>query len=226
MWLKKEDATVEEYNLLSKQIENELDLPISFEGRYKWIVFLNSRINPLVPVLNRYYGIFEDGSLKVRGIDLRRHDTPNIVRKCQNDMLTILSKAQNSSQFKMLIPKALSVARYYVSLMRTGKVPIEELVVEKRLSKIPSEYTNLVEQAVAARHIVQQGGSVHAGQTINYVVTNSSGKIFENRALPFELLDEHTQFDSEKYVELLISSTMNLLLPFGFNLNVLRSELS
>ena len=51
---------------LCDEIEKELNLPIGFEGRYKWIVFLNSRVNQKVPVLNRYYGVFEDGKLKVR----------------------------------------------------------------------------------------------------------------------------------------------------------------
>lgn len=226
MWLKKPYATNEEYTSICKQIEKELDLPISFEGRYKWVVFLNSRINPLVPVLNRYYGIFQDGSLKVRGIDLRRHDVPKIVTKCQNDMLTILSEAQSSLQFRKLIPKALSVARYYVSMVRARHVPVEDFVMEKRLSKIPNEYTNLVEQAIAARHLVRRGKSVHAGQSINYVTASNGGRISENRALPIELLHETVSQDSEKYVELLLSSAMNLLLPFGYDLNVLRKALS
>ena len=56
MWLKKKDTTIDEYKLVCDEIEKKLGLPISFEGRYKWIVFLNSRINPKLPVLNRYYG--------------------------------------------------------------------------------------------------------------------------------------------------------------------------
>src|SRR3989475_7392453 len=67
MWLKKPSATAEEYEELCSEISRELNLPISFEGIYKWVVFLNSKIDPRVPVLNRYYGIFQDGTLKVRG---------------------------------------------------------------------------------------------------------------------------------------------------------------
>ncbi len=223
MWLKKKDATIDEYNLLCDEIERELDLPISFEGRYKWIVFLNSRINPKLPVLNRYYGVFEDGSLKVRGIDLRRHDTPNIVRNCQKAMLSILSEANNSSEFVALIPKALKVMRTYVTMLRMGKVPIEDLVLEKRLSKSPEEYTNHVEQAIAAGHLAKEGGSVHGGQNVSYVITSGASRIFDNRAIPIELLDERAHYDSEKYVTLLLSSAVNILLPFGYDLEYLRT---
>src|SRR5438128_282522 len=129
MWLRKPSATAEEYEELCTEISRELNLPISFEGIYKWVVFLNSKIDPRVPVLNRYYGIFQDGTLKVRGIDLRRHDTPGIVRQCQEEMLGVFSKANNSSEFKLLIPKALKVQERYAILLRNRKAPQKQLVI-------------------------------------------------------------------------------------------------
>jgi DNA polymerase elongation subunit (family B) len=179
-------------------------------------------MDPRIPVLNRYYGIFQDGKFKVRGIDLRRHDTPGIVRRCQTDMLTMLSKANNSEEFKALIPEALQVVKLYVHLIRTGTVPVEELIIEKRLSKNPNEYRNLVPQAIAARHLAAEGMKVHAGQTINYILTYDKSRITRNRALPTELMREGSGFDSERYVDLLLSSTANLLLPFGYNSATLR----
>src|SRR5438132_9716263 len=82
MWLTKPDATSADYEELCAVIKKDLKLPLSFEGQYKWIVFLNSKTDPEAPVLNRYYGIFQDRTLKVRGIDVRRHDTPRLVEKC------------------------------------------------------------------------------------------------------------------------------------------------
>jgi DNA polymerase-2 len=222
MWLKKVNTTEHEYKQVCEQIEKQLDLPISFEGRYKWIVFLNSRMNPKIPVLNRYYGALTDGTLKVRGIDLRRHDTPEIVRKCQRDMLSILSVADSSEEFKALIPKTLGLMNRYVSLLWTGKVPIEDLVIEKRLSKTPREYSSLVPQAIAAGKLVKEGSDVHAGQNISYIISNNDSKISDNRALPVELVDGSTPYDPGAYVELVLSSAMNLFLPFGYDLNSLR----
>jgi DNA polymerase elongation subunit (family B) len=222
MWLKKPNASDAEYKEVCTQIERELGLPISFEGRYKWIVFLNSRINPKVPVLNRYYGVFEDGTLKVRGIDLRRHDTPEVVRKCQSDMLTMLSQAEDSQEFKELIPKTLAIVKSYVSALRTHRVPIDQLVVEKRLSKGTNEYTNLVPQAIAAAHLAREGQETQAGQTVSYIITNNESKIASNRALPAEFFDESTCYDSEWYVNLILSSVANLFLPFGYGVKSLR----
>lgn len=222
MWLRKPGASPEEYEDLCRTIEEQLGFPISFEGCYRWIVFLNSRTDSRVPVLNRYYGVFQDGKLKVRGIDLRRHDTAGIVRRCQTDMLTVLSRAGNSEEFMALIPEALAVVRSYVHQIRTENVPVEELVIEKRLSKNPSEYRNLVPQAIAAKHLAAEGMEVHAGQTISYILTYDNSKITDNRALPTELIDAESSFDPERYVDLLLSSTTNLLLPFGYDLAAMK----
>src|SRR5437899_5752580 len=141
-WLSKPDATREEYEELCKIIREELGLPISFEGTYKWIVFLSSKIDSKVGVLNRYYGIFEYGTLKIRGIDLRRHDTPEIVRQCQTEMLDILTKARDSNEVRLLIPSALKVLQRFVGSLRDGSVPLEDLVIVSNLSKNPYEYTH------------------------------------------------------------------------------------
>ncbi len=218
-WLRKQEATRGEYEDLCRVIRDKLRLPISFEGVYRWIVFLSSKTDSKVGVLNRYYGIFEDGKLKVRGIDLRRHDTPEIVRQCQTEMLDILTKARDSNEFRLLIPSALKVLERFVGSLRDGTVPLEDLVIVKNLSKNPDEYTHEVPQAIAARHLVAQGGSVHAGQQVSYILTSDRTRT----ALPPEVVGEDTVYDSERYVDLLCSSAANLLLPLGYDAKYLRS---
>ncbi len=218
-WLRKQEATRGEYEDLCRVIRDKLRLPISFEGVYRWIVFLSSKTDSKVGVLNRYYGIFEDGRLKVRGIDLRRHDTPDIVRQCQTEMLDILTKARDSNEFRLLIPSALKVLERFVGSLRDGTVPLEDLVIVRNLSKNPDEYTHEVPQAIAARHLVAQGGSVHAGQQVSYILTSDRTRT----ALPPEVVGADTVYDSERYVDLLCSSVANLLLPLGYDGKYLRS---
>jgi DNA polymerase elongation subunit (family B) len=214
MWLKKPGATPAEYEVLCREIEAKLHFPIAFEGLYNWIVFLNSHTNQRIPVLNRYYGAFQDGRLKLRGIDLRRHDTPGIVRRCQSDMLALFAHAENSEGFMALIPEAIGIIKSYVNMIRDGAVPIDELMIEKRLSKNLNEYRNMVPQAIAAQHLNHEGREVHAGQALNYIVTSNKSRITQNRALPAELVGENYPLDSEWYIDLLLASAANMLLPF------------
>jgi DNA polymerase, archaea type len=217
MWLTKPSATAADYDELCRELSGELGFPVSFEGQYRWIVFLNSKTVVHSSVLNRYYGFLQNGTLRVRGIDLRRHDTPTIVRNCQSDMFTVFERAHNAQEFRGLIPEALQVLGNYVSELRRGSVAIEDLVITRSMSKNPGEYTNRIPQSVSAERIRREGGSIQAGQQVRYILTLDKSKKPEEQALPPELVDDSTVYDSEKYVDLLISSAANMLLPFGYS---------
>ena len=59
----------ETYARLQRSIEQKTGFTIPFEGKYKWIAFVYSKVNNALPVANRYFGVFEDGCLKIRGIE-------------------------------------------------------------------------------------------------------------------------------------------------------------
>jgi DNA polymerase-2 len=217
IWLKKVNATNREYEDLACEITEKLNFPVSFEGRYKWIVFLNSRMDRHVAVLNRYYGVAEDGKMKLRGIDLRRHDTPRLVNECQNQMLRVFSKARNSEEFRKLIPEAFAVLKFYATKLKQRDVAIEDLAISKNLSKNPEDYEKIIPQAVAAKHLTREGHEVQAGQPVCYVLTRRKARALNNRALPLELANTD-EYDAAEYVGLLHLSAMNLLLPLGYGL--------
>ena len=55
--------------------------------------------------------------------------------------------------------------------------------------------------------------------------SNPKSRIPEKRTLPAELIDANTQYDPERYVELLLTSTTNLLLPLGYDVKSLKEAL-
>ena len=64
---------------------------------------------------------------------------------------------------------------------------------------------------------------MYAGQQISYVLTQNISETSQINALTPELVDENTTYDPEKYVDLLISSTANLLRSFSHNVKSLKS---
>jgi len=216
LWLKKEGATAQEYIELCKDISKEIGVYISFEGRYRWIVFLPSRMHEGVPVLNRYYGVFENGKIKVRGIEARRRDTPNFIRDAQLDMVKVLGKAVNSNSFMVRLPEALSVLKSYGKRLVEGEVAVQDLFVAKQLSMGPREYVHNVFQAIAAMQLLSEGIEVSAGQTIRYLITEAESKRLNRRVRAAELVDENTGHDVKKYLELLLLAAANILSPFGY----------
>jgi DNA polymerase, archaea type len=216
LWLKKENADLEEYKDLCKQVSQEIEVPLNFEGHYKWIVFLPSKMHPNIGVLNRYYGVMENGKLKVRGIEVRKHDTPKFVYDAQMEMINVFSTANNSAEFMKKIPEALNVVKVYRKKLLDGDVPIGDLIVSKHLSKNPKHYKQHVSQVIAAEQLIKEGSEVHAGNSVKFVFTHSEDKRHERRVTAAQLLEEGTNPDVKKYLSLLYASAANLLSFDGY----------
>ena len=55
---------LDNYLELKESIEKETGFALTFEGVHKWIAFVHSKQNNILPVPNRYFGVYEDGTLK------------------------------------------------------------------------------------------------------------------------------------------------------------------
>jgi len=216
LWLKKEGATIQDYSDLCKDISEEIGVPLNFEGRYKWIVFLPSKMHPNIGVLNRYYGVMENGKVKARGIEVRRRDTPRFVYDAQTDMINVLASADNPKEFFERIPEALQVVKNYRNRLLNGDVSIWDLIVTKHLSKNPKRYKQRVSQVVAAEQLMKEGAQVHAGQNIRFLFTHAQDKRHERRVKAEQLIENGVNPDTKKYLLLLYSSAANLLSFAGY----------
>jgi DNA polymerase elongation subunit (family B) len=214
VWLTRNDGDKSDYIDLCETIEERLGLPVSFEGLYRWIVFLPSKVHSQLPVLNRYYGVFENGTMKIRGIEYRRRDAPTIIKNCQRDVIEHLASARSHSEFFMLLPSAIRLVRNYINRLEHGQVNVQDLLITKQLSKNPSEYRHKVMQAVAAKQLVNEGAQVTAGQTVSYILQRSNA---EGSALTNELIDDSAPYDVQRYRQLLLEATAGLLSPFGYD---------
>ena len=221
IWVKKQKndnaTTKNDYIKLKDTIESNIEFDISFEGIYKWIAFLPSEINSHLSVLNRYFGVFEDGSLKVRGIETRRHDTPQFLSQCQNEILEILAQGNSISDIKQnKLCLIIKKVEDYISLLKSRKVEPENLVFTKLLSKDYDKYDkkrNTLESS-AIRQLELNGEYLKAGQVLQYIIIDYNGPR-SKRVLPFQLLDNKTTYDVKRYSKLLVDTCNTVLEPFG-----------
>jgi len=216
LWLKKPYATVQEQHELCEEISKEIEVPLNFEGCYKWIVFLPSRMHPNIGVLNRYYGAMENGKIKVRGLEVRRRDTPRFIYDVQMELIKTLSLAHNAKEFMEKIPEALRHIKIARQRLLDGEVPVWDLIVTKRLSKNPKKYRQKVSQAIAAEQLIREGAEVHAGNNVSFLFTHSKNKWYERRVRAEQLVDEGVNADTKQYLLLLYASAANLLSFTGY----------
>ena len=74
--------------------------------------------------------------------------------------------------------------------------------------------------------MVREGESVHAGQSISYVLTKERRGIPDTRAKPVGLIRKDLDVDNAKYVDLLVSSARNLLEPTGLSEDSIRAAVA
>jgi DNA polymerase elongation subunit (family B) len=200
---------------LLDHLNGALGLPLDLEGRYRWIVFLPCKTTG-VGALNRYYGLFEDGGLKLRGIELRRHDTPTFVRRVQARMLGVLAEASSKEAFLALLPKAVDVLRRGAKALVDGRVPVHDLVVTKRVTKDLDDYVVMTAAVAALRQMKDRGFSVAPGDVVRYVVADEGSRRAERKVHVAEFLEGGERVDVEAYLRLLCRAGETLLSPFGY----------
>ena len=223
LWLRRASATEADYEELCGRIQERSGLSISLEGIYRWIIFLPSKMYPEVPVLNRYFGVFENGEIKVRGIELRRSDTPGIVKKAQLEMLKVLSGARDLNGYLRRMDECISIIRNYAEVIRGGDVGLEDLTISRRVSKAPWEYSKLSHIAVSSLKLHKAGRTVRPGQFVGYVITKASSSNPWERVEPVEFYEEGSRYDRRKYIEEIIRAGTTLFEGLGYTEDFMRS---
>ncbi|HWU39287.1 MAG TPA: DNA polymerase domain-containing protein, partial [Candidatus Acidoferrum sp.] len=217
MWLLKPGTTDAEVQDLCRTIRDAVGIEINLEGIYKWVSFLPSRVDPNVSVANRYLGAFRSGELKLRGIDLRRSDTPPLVAEAQQHMVEALARADDLAGFKARIPEVLDIFTEYAWRLREGQVRMEELTIRRTVSKEAGEYKTNSQVGLASRQMADRGVAVHPGERVRYIISDADAKNAEARVRAIPFLAPDTPYDAGKYVELLCRAVETLLWHHGYD---------
>ena len=225
IWVAKQGAGETDYLELADKIQTKLNLPLSFEGKYRWIIFLTSKVKPGIPTLNRYFGTFIDGTIKYRGIEARRRDIPPFIRRCQLDILSQLSEANNSRELYKSVPRAIERIREYIKTLRKFDINPLDLMIQKQLSKDVSDYENHTLQSIAARQLTKQGLRINPGETITFLIVDEKDPIPEKRVLANEFVTEDSNYDLAKYETMLIRAASTILSPLGYDNDRLQRSL-
>lgn len=203
LYIRKSGATHEDYESLTREIEEQTKLPIDIEALYRYVVFLPSRQFNEVPVPNRFFCVSEDGGLKVRGLECRRHDTPPIVTSMQKEILAILSEADNFESYTKKLAVARAILASYVERIEEGRVMVEELVISKRLTRAPRDYQKASLTAIAAQQLFGRNVNLRPGQTIEYIITDAHAAVPNDRVRAYAQWEGWRGYDRKKYTEML-----------------------
>jgi DNA polymerase II len=224
MWLKKLGATQDDYEELAREISTRVGIDISLEGMYNWILFPASKTDPHITTANHYVGWYRHGDIKMRGIEARRHDTPKFIKNMQKAMLDKMSAAKNVEEVSALVPEVLEIARSFIVLLQSGRANPMELILKRHITHEADEYLNNSISAVVSKMVEEMGVHLSAGESIEFIILDQSGKKKPEKAKPIALYAFEDGYDIEQYTELALRAVETLLLPFGYDVQRLKAH--
>jgi DNA polymerase-2 len=219
LWIYKPGSTGAEHQELVEEIGRETGIRIDIEGVYRWLVFPPSRQSAANPVANRYFGAFEDGTVKMRGIEARRHDTIRWIREAQGEMLAVLARAGGAAEYRAKLAEAFALAREKLAALRRGEVPPRQLAILHRISQPPEEYRANLPVALAARELAAHGVHLAPGEAVEFVLALGGG------ARPYDLWRATDRVDAVRYRELFLRMLESLAVPAGYDRAAIVAEL-
>ena len=151
---------------LRERVEHTTGLFAELE-HFDWLVFLP--LNDGNGAYNRYYGRLPDGSVKVRGIAARRHDTPEYVRTMQRRMLDVMAGARTVAELRECRDEVRAIFRD--AAQRLPSAGPQELLISRRISRLI--YAHRCIEGAAVEAYRRCGVPVEPGMKIRYVVRDA-----------------------------------------------------
>ena len=215
LWIQRPDCkTAADFQPVLDEMTRRTGLPIALDGVYRWVVFLPSRVDSRVPVGNRYFGVFQDGSVKVRGLASRRKDTPPWIAAAQMALIEHLAKAPDADSLGAYILGALHLLHHELERLYHHQVPLEDLLISARMSRPLEKYKSPSPAARAAAQLSKYGKTVEPGQRVSLLFVRG-----DQRAWAWDQPEEFNpkMLDMVVYRKLLIRAASDVFQPFGLS---------
>jgi DNA polymerase, archaea type len=192
---------------LQEDIERELKLDVEIGEVYLRVFFTEAK--------KRYAGLRKDGSLDIVGLEVIRGDWAEIAKIVQEHVLEIILKEQSPKN-------AINYVHSIVTDLRHKRVPIEDLIIWKTLTKAPKDYAVHAPHVEAAKILIGKGWRLSSGDKVGYIVLAGKGPLY-TRVMPY-MFAKQDQVDIEYYVSNQVLSAAVRILSY-FNINERELEL-
>jgi DNA polymerase elongation subunit (family B) len=220
VFLKKKNATKEDFEEIKNVIAKVTGLDLTLEFHYKYLVLLYIEADDKMEAKKHYFGLTYDDQLITRGIDTRRHDSPNFIKEFQKTLLSKLFGCNTAEEVETIgYEKALLYITQSIDKLMNGEVQITDLVISKILRQNIEKYRSLFPHVAAAIRLNVSGVITNRGDNIQYVHTDSNHTDPLHRITPAKLISTQN-YDKEKYLEMLLDSAEAVLGIFGFSRSI------
>lgn len=188
---------------LQRRIEARTGLVIEHEGTFRWIVFLPSKQDPQRPVVTRFFGVRDDGTVKLRGIEARQRSTCELTRRIQRAIVEHLGTFETEAQIRVAIPAIFEDLSAIVARLPT----IERELLARSITLAKTSYARDTIQRGVLAAARSRGVPLEPGQRTRYVLT----------ARGPEPVEGTSPIDRAAYRRLLVRAVATITAPFGYD---------
>jgi len=193
-------------------VEKKLRLEIKVDKIYERVIFTEAK--------KRYAGLLPDGRLDIVGLEVVRGDWPDVARKVQRKVLEIMLREEDLEKAKR---EAIEYVQRFISDLREGKVPYDDLIIWKEITRPLEEYKARGAHIEAAKRMIEAGWELEPGDKVGFVILKGEGKLYQ-RSSPY-FMASLEDVDLEYYVRnQVLPAALRILSVFGVREEDLLSE--
>ena len=190
-----------------KKINNNLpkDMELEYEGHYKRGIFLTKK---------RYALIDDNNKLIIKGLEYVRRDWSNIAKNTQINVINALLKEGDINLAKKIIKTT-------IKKLKDGKIPIEDLIIYKQLTKNTESYATPTPHTSVAKLISEKGEEVKIGDVIGFVIEKGKAPISERARIP----EEVKEYDPNYYIDnQVLPPVLRIMESIGISKDELKND--
>ncbi|HUT81500.1 MAG TPA: DNA-directed DNA polymerase I [Candidatus Bathyarchaeia archaeon] len=188
---------------LIKWSDKNLQIDLDVDKTYRYLALSDRKKN--------YLGVYQDGSVDVKGLLGKKRNTPPFLRDLFNEIVTILSNIQVEEDIEAARGQIEATVKDSYTKLKKKQLSLEDVTFRVQLNKNLDQYVKTTPQHVKAARFLKDktGRMLGSGDLISFVKTTGAESV-----MPVELaaIDD---LDVDKYLSQMDSTLTQILDPIG-----------
>jgi DNA polymerase I len=152
---------------LSRWSVANLGIELETDKRYRYLALSERKKN--------YLGVYEDGTVDIKGLTGKKRNTPEFLKEAFREMVQALAQVESPKDFDEARKRIKEIARICYRKLDKHEYSLEDLAFRIELTKNLTDYKKTTPQHVkAAKQLKQNGADVKAGDIIYFVKVKGS----------------------------------------------------
>lgn len=142
--------------------KEKFGMELDIDKVYRYAVFSSRKKN--------YLGVFQDGSVDIKGLTGKKRNTPLFLQTAFFDMIRILSEVKSPEEFDKAKERITDLVKTCYTKLKNRQYSLEELAFNIMMSRGIEGYVKTKPQHIkAAELLAQKGIEITAGDIISFV---------------------------------------------------------